>query len=217
VIHRKLRHGLLLGLGLAALSCSSAMPPSLPAVKAAYVEYVDSGRYDASVDSVFARAERYLERRAPRVERPAMVLDIDETSLSNWPNQVDSSFCYDPASFHAWVLRGEAEALPGVVDLYRTATRLGVAVFFVTGRHEDERRATEDNLRRVGIERWAGLDMRPRDDGRHSASVFKSEVRRRLTEAGYTVLVNIGDQRSDLAGGYAERSFKLPNPFYEVP
>jgi HAD superfamily, subfamily IIIB (Acid phosphatase) len=39
-------------------------------------------------------------------------------------------------------------------------------------------------------------------------------VRRKLTAEGYIIIANIGDQDSDLTGGYAERIFKLPNPFY---
>ena len=34
---------------------------------------------------------------------------------------------------------------------------------------------------------------------------------------GYDILVNVGDQRSDLTGGYARRGFKLPNPMYLIP
>ena len=30
----------------------------------------------------------------------------------------------------------------------------------------------------------------------------------------FTLIANIGDQRSDLDGGYAERTWKVPNPFY---
>jgi len=33
-------------------------------------------------------------------------------------------------------------------------------------------------------------------------------------DQGYAIVVNIGDQMSDLDGGFAERTFKLPNPFY---
>jgi hypothetical protein len=29
----------------------------------------------------------------------------------------------------------------------------------------------------------------------------------------YTIIANIGDQPSDLAGGFAERVFLLPDPF----
>ena len=57
-----------------------------------------------------------------------------------------------------------------------------MAVFFLTGRPERFREATESNLR----------------------------------SAGY-VAVNMGDQMSDLDGGFGERTYKLPNPFYFVP
>ena len=50
-----------------------------------------------------------------------------------------------------------------------------------------------------------------------SASDFKAPERRRLAEQGYTILISIGDQESDLAGGFAERTFKLPNPVYFLP
>jgi hypothetical protein len=46
---------------------------------------------------------------------------------------------------------------------------------------------------------------------------FKAPERRRLTEQGYTILISIGDQQSDLDGGFAERTFKLPNPVYFLP
>jgi len=31
------------------------------------------------------------------------------------------------------------------------------------------------------------------------------------------LIANIGDRDSDLAGGHAERAFKLPDPFYFTP
>ena len=34
-----------------------------------------------------------------------------------------------------------------------------------------------------------------------SAAEFKAPERRRITEQGYTILLSMGDQESDLAGG----------------
>jgi len=31
---------------------------------------------------------------------------------------------------------------------------------------------------------------------------------------GYVIVANVGDQNSDLVGGYCRKFFKLPNPFY---
>jgi HAD superfamily, subfamily IIIB (Acid phosphatase) len=42
----------------------------------------------------------------------------------------------------------------------------------------------------------------------------RSDIDGRL---GYTIIANAGDQDSDLRGGHAERTFKVPNPFYYIP
>src|SRR5690242_10891048 len=44
--------------------------------------------YDEDVAKVLAAAEKWVAARAPQVAKPAIVLDIDETSLSNWPRIV---------------------------------------------------------------------------------------------------------------------------------
>ncbi|MGH2992263.1 MAG: HAD family acid phosphatase [Solirubrobacterales bacterium] len=46
---------------------------------------------------------------------------------------------------------------------------------------------------------------------------FKSGERERIEDEGFTILVNVGDQDSDLNGGHAKRAFKLPNPMYFIP
>ena len=94
---------------------------------------------------------------------------------------------------------------------------LGVPVFFITGRHERLRAATEKNLKDVGYQQWARLFMKPNDYDRKSVIPFKSGARKQIEDEGYTIVVNVGDQYSDLAGGYSERVYKLPDPFYYIP
>ena len=50
-----------------------------------------------------------------------------------------------------------------------------------------------------------------------SAADLKAPLRSDIEREGYTIIANIGDQASDLLGGPAERSFRLPAPFYRVP
>ncbi len=167
-----------------------------------------------------------LDRRAPQVKRPAAVFDIDETSLANWPayrangwGRLTEGPCdlqKGPCGLRAWQAMGQSKAIPSTLELARHARELGVAVFFITGRPADLREATERNLRAEGYE-WDGLVLLPEGASFKSAADFKAPERRRLAEQGYTVLVSIGDQESDLAGGDAERTFKLPTPVYYLP
>jgi hypothetical protein len=43
-----------------------------------------------------------------------------------------------------------------------------------------------------------------------------STARRGGAEAGYAIIATVGDQESDLGGGFAECTFKVPNPFYFI-
>jgi len=48
-------------------------------------------------------------------------------------------------------------------------------------------------------------------------SEHKARAREDIESRGFTIIANVGDQDSDLAGSHAERTFKVPNPFYFIP
>ena len=184
-------------------------------------------RYDADLARVDRAAAAWIARRAPRVAKPALVLDIDETSLSNWAVMVHNDFAYFregdcDLSAHsacgqaAWEASEAAPAIAPTRDLFDLAKARGVAVFFVTGRGEGERAITEANLRKAGYDGWTGLFMRP-PESRGLMETYKSAARAKIEALGYRIIANVGDQQSDLALGHAERAFKLPNPFYYLP
>ena len=217
------------GLRGRATSRPSSEPSAIPALYEAQgriTEYIESGRYDAEVARVAAAAEKWLTERAPEVRRPAIVLDIDETALSNWRAfrlnhwarilQGDCNLERGPCNIRVWQTMGQSTALVPTRRLVDRAHQLGVAVFFITGRPTDLRAVTERNLREQGFT-WDGIILLPTDKQFPSGADFKSTERRRLAEQGYTIVLNMGDQQSDLDGGYAERVFKLPNPVYFLP
>jgi acid phosphatase len=186
-----------------------------------------AGNYDYDVAAVLSDARIYLERRAKQVARPAVVLDIDETSLTNWPNLKADDYgflsdikCDDdgakPCGFSNWVMLGKAAAIAPTLDFFNAAIADDVAVFFVTGRRESQRDITASNLERAKFKGWTSLLTRPDDDQDKSIVPFKSGQRNKIEQSGYTIIANVGDQLSDLAGGHAECTFKVPNPFYFI-
>ena len=46
---------------------------------------------------------------------------------------------------------------------------------------------------------------------------YKSATRAHIESLGYEIVANFGDQFSDLEGGFADKTFKLPNPTYFLP
>lgn len=197
-------------------------PLDLPAYREQIEVYYYSGAYMDEIAEQVALARDYLEQRVKQgIKKPAIVLDIDETSLSNWAEMESIQFGYARSLWKEWVETASAYAIGPTLDLVRWAHDHDVAVFFVTGRDEDEREATERNLEAVGYAPWKTLYLE--DESKcctglacKYAATCKSFYRKKIADEGYTIIVNIGDQRSDLIGGWAERTYKLPNPFYFI-
>jgi acid phosphatase len=200
-----------------------AEPPNLTCVKNELKKYHDSGRYEKDLAQAIEKAQHYInqqahinkKRKAPK--KLAIVLDIDETSLSNYKYMIKRDFTGTRADFHQDVMAANAPAIKPTLSLYKDAIHNGVKVFFVTGRRTPEANATAKNLQRAGYHQWAGLYLRPSDYDQKSIIPFKSHTRELITQKGYTIIATIGDQYSDLKGGYAEKGFKLPNPYYYLP
>lgn len=200
--------------------------PNLFEAQGRITEYVTSGRYDADFARVAAAATAWMEERAPKAVRPAIVLDIDETSLSNWQAyrvnhwarilQGDCNLEKGPCNIRVWQAMGASPALQPTLHLVQRARQLGVAVFFITGRPGELRESTERNLREQGFT-FDRVFLLPSDQKFASGADFKAPIRRKLEVEGYTILLSMGDQQSDLEGGSAERTFKLPNPVYYLP
>jgi acid phosphatase len=182
--------------------------------------YVDSGTYAQDIAKVALEANKYLVKRIARGakgdKKLAVVFDVDETTLSNLSHMLTRDFGYVPREWDAWVASGRAPAIIPVQTIYDTAVRAKIDIFFISGRPESARASTERNLRDVGYDTWTQIFFKPpeREDVTMTTRGFKIDTRRQLEQQGYLIIANIGDQNSDLAGGFAERTFKLPNPFY---
>lgn len=200
-------------------------PRNIDGLKGELLYYKCSGAYDRDFSQVIDQAISWVLKRAKESGKLALVLDIDETSLSNWDEIVANDFGFvsngpcnlptGPCGDDVWKRLASLKSLD-TLRLFKIAKANNVAVFFVTGRREDLREATTTNLREAGYSDWADLMLRPSDD-KSTVQQFKTSRRKEITALGYTIIANVGDQYSDLRGGYAEQVFKLPNPFYFIP
>ena len=199
--------------------------------------YNDSGGYRRDLSAVGSRAGAYLlkrlralaaakrrclagarrQGRSPqrcRQPKPAITLDIDETSLSNYPYLATANFENIGAPLALAAITANSPAIRPTLRLFNLAKRKAVAPFFITGRPTALEPQTSSNLRSAGYSGWRGLILNP---GGQTTIAYKSGARAKLERRGFRIIVNVGDQESDLAGGHAERAFKLPNPFYFIP
>lgn len=195
-------------------------PANLSLLKQKLIKYHDSGEYQGDIANVTQKAMLYLELRVKQnhfTGKPAIILDIDETALSNYPDLRKLDFGGTEKEIRDLEDEGKDQAIAPTLKLYRFAKEHKIAVIFITGRFEEERATTEENLKKAGYANFDGLILRNDKYHKAPAAVYKTAYRKQLSEQGYDIILNIGDQKSDLRGGYSDQAFKLPNPYYLIP
>jgi acid phosphatase len=204
-------------------SQSFSEPQNLHLLKSDIRQYHDSGEYQKEFKHVVKQAETFIINTAnaynklPEHKQPAVVFDIDETTLSNYNNIEKYDFTSDKAQILTHIRKAESTCLKESLSLYQHLLQHHIAIFFVTGRHLTEKEATIRNLKQEGYTAWKEIYFRPDTDKAPSAIPYKSSTRALIEKNGYQVIATIGDQYSDIKGGHALKGFKLPNPFYYLP
>ncbi|MGA0565946.1 HAD family acid phosphatase [Rathayibacter sp. KR2-224] len=196
--------------------------------------YISEMRRIVALQTPVVAAQCFIEKKLHR--NPAIVLDADDTTLWTYDMEVgDMHFNYNPAEQDVWVQGQRFPAVPGMVALQRAAQKAGCTVIGLTGRNDNQKDATLGNLAKVGYTgftaanyytKWTGQGASQQPSYIHCAAAscttieYKSQTRAHVeSSAGgkYDVVANFGDQFSDLIGGHADRTIKLPNPTYYLP
>jgi len=202
-----------------------------PIVGEEIIKFRQSGGYQADIRGVNARARAFVNTwltekcgehatvAQVRGCRAMLVSDIDDTLISWY------SFYANPAIDFQYVSIAEAAAkyactppaIKQTVATLQYAESRGVAVTLMTGRSEAERATTIGCLQRIGVTGYRNLILRSPAEAKLSAQDYKAKHRRQLEQAGWNIMLSIGDQPSDMLGGYTDSGFLLPNPMYLIP
>ena len=89
-------------------------------------------------------------------------------------------------------------------------------IAFLTGRSHVVADITATNLKRVGYDKYDVLITRSDAELNVTAAVFKTNRRAELTQQGFNIVANFGDQWSDVSGDCSGFRVKLPNYIYLV-
>ncbi len=243
--------------------------------------------YAREVESVAADGAQWLQARAGKSAKPAIVFDVDDTTLTTYNYELFSNWDYNPATNAVFVglttsgtppvttFTGNLfPATPGMVALAQKAHELGYAIFWITGRGDAQHAATIANLvsdtaagfSDITSVAYSGATLPEIDAGYPAPTAldighggftdglftkptinqttntypayldtpefcasyiaqkvscatipYKAGTRAYIESQGYDIVADFGDQYSDLLGGYADRTFKLPNPSYYLP
>ncbi|TXS50401.1 hydrolase [Streptomyces sp. uw30] len=186
----------LVALAVPAEAATAATATSTATATTAAAEDVDYDTWQKDCKAVMNQALPALKQRIADTkpgEKQAIVFDIDNTTL-----ETDFGFSYpQPAN-------------KPVQEVAKYAQEHGVALFFVTARPGIIYTVTDYNLKYVGY-KVSGLYVRNFFDLFKNVADYKTAQRVDIENKGYTIIANIGNSATDLSGGHAEKTYKLPD------
>lgn len=203
-------------------SASFAEPSNIYYKHQELLNYVDSGAYLSELTESANKAKAILQKsiseNKTKKEKLAVVLDIDETVLSNYASIKEAHFGGTQQFIDEHIKMANGRALSPMKDLYQFAQKNKVSVFFVTGRDFDKKSATLKNLKEEGFKNYKKVYFKPKKYNKDRSVIpYKTATRTLIEQQGYHIVLSVGDQQSDIKGGHADYGIKLPNPFYYLP
>ena len=182
------------------------------------VAWVDSAaEYDAITLQVYNKAGRLLDSLIADESStaipgqsdmtglpPAVILDVDETAVSNVDFQLQLEGRFSHEAFDYWWLNNPARRISGAPEFIQTARDKGVTVFFITNRPCEPRdfapgpcpqeAITLKNLAQAGIETDADHLMLV---GEHAQWSREKRFRQELVARDHRVIMLFGDDMGD--------------------
>jgi 5'-nucleotidase (lipoprotein e(P4) family) len=130
---------------------------------------------------------------------PAIILDLDETSLDNGgfeARAIHAGKTYDSKMWKQWTSEGIAKAVPGAAAFLEYAKSRGVTPFYITNRDKDEEPGTRRNLEQLGFPLDPAVDTLLMQ-GKNGWTTSDKSPRRGFVAGSYRVLLLLGDDLND--------------------
>lgn len=184
-----------------------------------------SSEYTYLCEQIYSSAASVLQNQLEGIDRPVIVMDLDETVLNNAQYQVElfeKSETYNPTSWNAWVNKELASAVPGAKPfILEFKQKYEGRIVFISNRDASTIKATRNNLDSLGLLFEEDVFLL-RKDKKDTKIVRRNEVIEgigRMERYGPNKVLSyfgdqIGDFPSDTTFVFSLNKFMLPNPMY---
>ena len=184
-----------------------------------------STEYSSVCEQIYNSASSVLQNQFEGLDRPIIVMDLDETVLNNVQYQVElfeKSETYNPTSWNAWVNKELATAVPGAKSfILNFKEKYEGRIVFISNRDASTIKATRNNLDNLGLLFEDDVFLL-RKDKRDTKIVRRNEVLEgigRMQSYGPNSVVayfgdQIGDFPNDTTFVFSLNKFMFPNPMY---
>ncbi|APC94930.1 acid phosphatase [Francisella tularensis subsp. novicida] len=182
------------------------------------ISYYESTAHENEVELILARAKKIIQAQQS-LQGNAIVLDIDETALNHYYSLKLAGFPQDEnhSIWNELLSRTDVYPIKATLDFYLYCLTSGLKVFFISARFAQYLESTKQALRNAGYVNFEDVFVFPENIEEYNSkdfNNFKAGRRAYIESLGYKILISIGDQSSDLLGGYTLYTLQLPNYLY---
>lgn len=170
-----------------------------------------AAEYQALCYQAFNLASERVTQAGSTSGKPlAVITDIDETTLDNSPYsgmQILEDEEFTKEDWKEWGMQQSAQPVPGAVDFFNLADSLGVEVFYISNRYQNQLDETVANLQQKGF---------PNADTDHvflKTDTSEKQARRDRVLADYEVVLYLGDNLSDFSQVFDGQSTAVRGQF----
>ena len=186
-----------------------------------------SKEYKALCHQTYNIAEMQLDailKKKKRSGKLAVVMDLDETVLDNSQYQVElnkNNKSFSMKSWAQWVLREEAQLVPGVKRFIKKLRKNNIQIIFISNRMHERVKATKNNMRKLDLYSKDDIYLlrKNKDDkkGIRRKEIYSSTGRMKKYK-NFKVIQYFGDAMGDFPNleypEFGTSQFILPNPMY---
>lgn len=146
--------------------------------------------YHQGYNAAMTQLNNTLQTKKPN--EVAIIADLDETVVDNSPYQAMMTLTGKnyPHRWDEWMKKADAKALPGAVEFFNAAQKMGVKIYYISNRKEKYLNETKENLKKIGI---------PFEDDNLllRTTTNDKEPRRKMISEKYYVALYLGDNTED--------------------
>ena len=185
------------------------------------IAYYEGGQHYHDVSKILLQAKKTMDKytQVTIKDKYAVVLDIDETSINNYLHLKKAGFpqTENDKVWDELLQKTCADPIAPTLEFYRYCLSKNIKIFFISARYAYGLNATKQSLVSAGYDIFEEVYVLPVNITEYTSvyfAEFKSMIRSKIQSQGYNIIASIGDQKSDLSGGFTKHTFLLPNFLY---
>ena len=161
---------------------------------------------DTNIAHILKNTKQYLQQRInhnKQHKKLAIVFNLSKKTITHLQNTRKTHFSTPPGIFHDVSTYKHTPIAP-MLSFYKFVAKNHIAIFFVINDDHYDRNIIIKNLSSAGYRRFKKIYL----------TRYAANIRKRIINQGYNIVLNVDDQHNHLERNYADKTIVIPKTYY---